>query len=84
MLYPVNDFLELLIAMFLTLAPILFVVWLVFAVLGAFRSDSPQREHGDTRAWDHGREIGRLEGEIADLRRRIADLERRQQPSTGD
>ncbi len=61
------------------------MIWLVVALLGIGRSSSLTREQLDARAWDQGREIGRLEQEIADLRRRIGDLERRQQqPFPGD
>lgn len=82
--YPMTEFLEFLIAMAVSIAPIMLVIWLVFAVLGMFRSTPSQRDQLDARAWDQGREIGRLEQEVAELRRRIADLERHRQPYAGD
>lgn len=84
MLYPVDHFVEFLIAVLMTAAPILLVIWLVVAVFGAFRQSPSPRDQVDSRAWDQGREIGRLEQEIVDLKRRIGDLERRQQPFAGD
>lgn len=85
MFYSISDLIGLFIGVLVTAVPIALVVWLVVALLGIGRSSSTQRDHPDVRAWDQGREIGRLEQEIADLRRRIGDLERRQQqPFPGD
>ncbi len=76
--------LDLIIGTIITATPIILVVSLVALVFNLYHPFPSRRDQLDARAWDQGWEIGWLEQEIADLKRRIDDLERRQQPLSGD